>query len=84
MFRAVFGPCLGYNNRLAILIPRVRIDLSKGMSSNFLISGKAENSSIHDELERAPIDAFKEKKVTFEDNHKVFGDDGGKLDRFVA
>ena len=41
------------------------------------LSGTAENSSVSDELERAPIDAFKEKKVTFEENHKVFGDDNG-------
>jgi len=42
----------------------------------FLFTGNTENGSgVADELDRAPIDAFKEKKVTFQQNHKVFGED---------
>ncbi len=47
----------------------------KSFKSFFQKLGNAENSSISDELERAPIDAFKEKKVTFEENPHVFGEE---------
>jgi hypothetical protein len=48
------------------------LDLKTGVPNFFL--GNAENG-MAEELDRAPIDAFKEKKVTFEQNHKVFGED---------
>jgi hypothetical protein len=48
------------------------LDFKTGVPNFFL--GNTENG-MADELDRAPIDAFKEKKVTFEQNHKVFGED---------
>jgi hypothetical protein len=65
---------LSENRHFVIHFFSENIFLNQNSDPHAVLSVAAGGESA-DELARSPIDAYKEKKVTFEDDPVVFGDD---------